>query len=256
LGTLLYDYEEPSYIIKNQDGSSPLFLTCDHASYSLPKRLGDLGVATKVLFSHAGWDIGALQVSERLSEALDAPLLHTRFSRLVIDCNRPLDAFESVPTRIHGHEIPGNQGLTPGQIELRVNELFVPYHKMIEKQLERHIKRKGKVYYLAVHSFTPVLNDQRRPWPIGITYENTSIFASFLINELEKTELKPVGVNEPYPITRDGDYGMHAHGSRENVDAVLIEIRQDLLQEESSADSIIAHLIEILDRFFLASVTL
>ncbi len=246
---LLFDHERPAYTVRNGDGKSRIFLTCDHAFNAVPERLGDLGVSADTLNSHAGWDIGAYEVSTAISDALDAPLVATKFSRLVIDCNRPLDAPESIPPTIHGVTIPGNVTLTADARRRRYDELFFPYHEAITETLSSHIRRKGNMYYLAIHSFTPILNGRRRPWPIGITYENQSSFASYLIEELQNTELRPVGINQPYPVTRDGDYGMHAHGGQRNVDAVLIEIRQDLLREGESIKVITDHLLNILLKF-------
>ena len=59
---------------------------------SIPRRLGDLGVDERARRTHIGWDIGALGVARRLSALLDATLVAQRYSRLVIDCNRILDA--------------------------------------------------------------------------------------------------------------------------------------------------------------------
>ena len=62
-----------------------------------PKALGDLGITDEELSRHIGWDIGGLDAAIELSEALDAPLLASGYSRLVIDCNR----------------WPGGEGSTP-----------------------------------------------------------------------------------------------------------------------------------------------
>ena len=42
---------------------------------------------------------------------------------------------------------------------------------------------------------------------------------------------------------------MHAHGTARDTDAVLIEIRQDLLEREDETKTIIDALVEILGRF-------
>ena len=228
---LLHDYEIPAYTLFCENGRSPIFLTCDHASNRIPQRLGDLGTTEDIRNSHLGWDIGALDVARDLARLLDAPLVASRFSRLVIDCNRPPLSAGSMPAHIHGEDVPGNIDLTERQIAQRINELFTPYHQAINRLLHSHILHKRHVVLLSVHSYTPMLGDVHRPWPIGITYESASRFSDHLVGELGNCLLNPIGINEPYPITPDGDYGMYAHGKANNIDSVLLEIRQDYLQE-------------------------
>ena len=44
---------------------------------------------------------------------LDAPLVLSSYSRLVIDCNRPLRNAESIAEQSGGVPVPGNRGLSP-----------------------------------------------------------------------------------------------------------------------------------------------
>ncbi len=59
--------------------------------------MGTLGLSTDDLTRHIAWDIGAEAVSRGLSQALDAPLLLQRYSRLVYDCNRPPESPDAMP---------------------------------------------------------------------------------------------------------------------------------------------------------------
>src|SRR5579863_8891224 len=86
---------EPVRLV-NPDGRAPLLLVCDHASDAIPRRLGTLGVGPRELVTHIAYDIGAAAVAEGLAAAFDAPLVKAGFSRLVIDCNRVLDAPTSI----------------------------------------------------------------------------------------------------------------------------------------------------------------
>src|ERR1044071_8433562 len=94
--------------VTNPGGSSPFVLTCDHASNFLPAEFGTLGLSAEDLSRHIAWDPGALPVASRMAEALDATLIETRISRLIIDCNRPLDAPDLVPPVSETTIIPGN----------------------------------------------------------------------------------------------------------------------------------------------------
>jgi hypothetical protein len=82
---------EPVRII-NPDGQSPFVLICDHASNAIPQEFGSLGLPAADLDRHIAWDPGAAPVARRMAKALDAVLVESGISRLVVDCNRPADA--------------------------------------------------------------------------------------------------------------------------------------------------------------------
>jgi predicted N-formylglutamate amidohydrolase len=72
-----------------------------------------------------------------LADALDAMLIQQNYSRLVIDCNRPLDAATSILDISEHTPIPGNVGLSQGARAARAREIFWPYHQRIEAELDR-----------------------------------------------------------------------------------------------------------------------
>ena len=66
--------------------------------------LGDLGLPESELTRHIAWDIGIAGVAEMLSKHLDAHLIAQRYSRLVIDCNRPPHVASSIPLHQRSHD--------------------------------------------------------------------------------------------------------------------------------------------------------
>src|SRR6478735_5330001 len=101
--TLLLSLRDPRPVeIVNAVGRSPFVLTCEHAGRAVPERLGDLGVDEADMARHIAWDVGAEGLSRRLSALLDAPLVLQRYSRLVVDCNRPFDAPDCFPEQSDG----------------------------------------------------------------------------------------------------------------------------------------------------------
>ena len=94
--TLLDADEPPPFTVEHADGTSPFFLTADHAGRLLPRRLGDLGVSAAELQRHIAWDIGIAGVSRRLADRLNAFLILQTYSRLVIDCNRSPEVDSSI----------------------------------------------------------------------------------------------------------------------------------------------------------------
>jgi predicted N-formylglutamate amidohydrolase len=125
--TALLSPEDPApVVIDHPQGSSDLFLTCDHAGRRMPGRLGQLGLPDAEMERHIAYDIGARAVAERLADALDATLIRQVYSRLVIDCNRDPSVPSSIPEISESTEIPGNIGLTDDERLARQVEIFLP----------------------------------------------------------------------------------------------------------------------------------
>ena len=116
---LLTQADLPPVLEFNETGSSPFLFTCDHYGRIIPRALGDLGVSESELSRHIAWDIGIAGVAERLSNAMNAHLIAQRYSRLVIDCNRPPEVKSSIPILSEATTIPGNEGLSREMAEAR-----------------------------------------------------------------------------------------------------------------------------------------
>jgi predicted N-formylglutamate amidohydrolase len=102
LKKLLADDEPPAFEVVNTNGASQFVLVCDHASKRVPRCLNNLGLTDEQLDDHIGWDPGAAEVARLLSKNLNAPLVLSGYSRLVIDCNRPLQSVQSIPEQSAG----------------------------------------------------------------------------------------------------------------------------------------------------------
>src|SRR6478672_6914156 len=83
--------EEGPYRHIEGDAGCGLLLLCDHAANALPTAYGSLGLPPHEFHRHIAYDIGAAGVTERIAEALHAPALLARYSRLLIDPNRGAD---------------------------------------------------------------------------------------------------------------------------------------------------------------------
>jgi predicted N-formylglutamate amidohydrolase len=228
----LLDPDEPSPVeLVRPMGGASVVLVCDHASNRVPRRLGTLGLDARQLDEHIAWDPGAACVARHLSEQLDAPLALCGYSRLVIDCNRILQSPQSIAERSAGVDVPGNRGLSPEQRARRVAAIFRPYHDAIERLLEA--RRGMRCALLAIHSFTPVLGTEVRPWHVGVSARGLREVATPLIAELAQGGDLIIGSDQPYPIEDDVDHTLPAHGERRGLPNAMIEIRQDLLRTEA-----------------------
>jgi len=230
----LLDADEASPVeVVGAERSGPFVVLCDHAGRALPRALGNLGVTSAELETHIAWDIGAAGVARRLAQELSAPLFLQRYSRLVIDCNRPLSAPDSIPVRSGGIAIPGNVGLTPAQIEARAQTIFGPYHARISDLLAQ----RSHYLLVTVHSFTPELYGERRPFHAGVLYEQDARLAAPLLALLRQEPGLVVGDNEPYRASAATDYAIIEHGERRGAPYVELEVRQDLLADDAGQAS-------------------
>lgn len=231
--TALLASDEPDPVVDhNPAGRSAYFLTADHYGRLTPRALGDLGVAAPDWDRHIACDIGIAGVATKLSDALGAHLLGQRYSRLVIDCNRPLHAESSIPAISEATRIPGNENLPEQARQLRQHALFVPYHGRIDAALDRRAREQRPTMLIALHSFTPVYHGIARPWHIGTLYEHDTRLAYVLLRELRKETGLVVGDNEPYAVRENSDYTIPMHGARRGLLHTGIEIRQDLIASE------------------------
>lgn len=211
------------FSVINTAGKGTVVLLCDHASNKVPSRLNCLGLSADVLNTHIAWDPGAAFVAKYLSIALDSVLILSGYSRLVIDCNRPLESQELIPEHSAGTYIPGNRKLSLNAKKKRIEEVFLPYHHGIDRLLDEH---NGSTVLISIHSFVPELYGKTRPWPIGIAGYRDDRLAHALWMALCQTNELVVGFNEPYAIEEKFDYSLPIHGGGRGLHCAMIEIRQ------------------------------
>lgn len=243
--TLLGAHEPAAVSVVRPQGSSPVFLTCDHAANRIPEALGTLGLDSVQRTRHIAWDIGAAGVAEHLSALLDATLVMQNYSRLVIDCNRPHDNESLIPRMSEATEIPGNLDLDERARAQRREEIFQPYHDAIGRLLDA--RRERPTVLVAIHSFTPVYLEQTRPWHIGVLYGEDPRVANHLLEHFGAHDTVAVGDNEPYRID-DKDFSIPVHGEARGIPHVLVEIRQDLIEHPAGQREWAEHLLEPLNK--------
>ena len=220
----------------NPRGASPYLLTCEHAGREIPLALGDMGLHDRHRQRHISWDIGAAGLARLLAEALDAPLVLQRYSRLVIDCNRPLAAEDSIPEVSDGTAIPANAGLSGPARRARVEAIHKPYHSQVTTLLDRRAAAGKPTALVAMHSFTPSLEaaPAPRPWDLGLLYnrhERLSRHAHDVL-EVEAGHLK-FTFNEPYCVSDLEDFTIPVHGEKRGLPHMLLEVRNDHIAHEA-----------------------
>ena len=242
----LLDPDEPAPVaIERRDGTSPFIILCDHAGNRLPRALGSLGLADAELGRHIAWDIGAGAVATALAAHLDAVVVHQRYSRLAIDCNRAPEHPDSIAERSEATAIPGNIRLDAAAREARLRAIFAPYHDTIAALLDERQKHGRETIIIAQHSFTPIYHGVARPWEAGMLYDRDPRLAHAL-GDLLKRDGFTVGDNEPYRLSSTSDYTIPVHAERRGLPYVEIELRQDLIAEATGQAEWAARLARLL----------
>ena len=222
--------------ITNRQGAGPYVIVCEHASNYIPARFGTLGLSGSDRVRHIAWDPGALPVARLLADALDGTLVESCLSRLLIDCNRPLDAPDLVPETSERTTVPGNFGLSHKEREARVELSHRPFHDALEAVVAERRADGRECRIVTIHSFTPVYKDIARPWHVGIIHDEDDRLARPLIGGLQAIAGAVVGVNQPYSPADRVYYTLERHARPLGLPCAMIEIRNDEIDDAAAQD--------------------
>lgn len=235
-------------VVENEAGQGNYVILCDHASNRFPAEFGTLGLDSRERQRHIAWDHGALPVAQILSERLDAPLVRSTVSRLILDCNRGLDAPDLIPTISELTTIPGNAAVGEDERKRRISLVHRPFHDAIDALIGRRLRGGIPTAVVSVHSFTPVYKGVGRPWEIGILFDRQHRLADAMIEELRQDPALTVGVNEPYSPADGVYYTLARHADARGLPSAMIEIRNDEIVEAAGQRAWADRLATILDR--------
>lgn len=179
-----------------------IVITCEHGGNYIPREFRYLFTNhEKVLTSHRGWDMGALEVAKYMARHLGAPLSYQRVSRLLVESNRSLSNEELFSQYSKELEKPIKKYV--------LSKYYHPYRNAIEKNISRCIDEGQEVLHLSVHSFTPVLNGVERQVDLGLLCDE-SRWSEMEFCQLWKSQIeqllpnKLTMINVPYNGADDG----------------------------------------------------
>ncbi len=221
-----------------------LVVTCDHASNRVPAEIGNgsLGLPLADMNRHIAYDVGAAGVSRHLGALLQAPVILSRFSRLVVDPNRGEDDPTLFMQLYDGTIIPGNRHLGERDRALRLDRYYHPYHHAVSALLAR---RENPVI-VAVHSFTRQINgNAERPWHVGVLHTADQRLSDPMLLRLRQQPDLCIGDNEPYGGHLVGD-SIDRHATPLGHANVLIELRNDLIRTGAQQENWAARLAPII----------
>lgn len=241
---LLADDEGPAAELLNPHGRSPVILVCEHASNFVPAALDGLGLDDAARVSHAAWDIGALTLARRLNTALDAPLVASRVSRLVYDCNRPPEDAGAVPEKSELIEVPGNRGLGPSELAARTRDVYLPFRNLLSRTIET---RALPMSIVTIHSFTPVYFGKKRDVELGILHDRDDRMARMMMRAAPKHSSLRTALNEPYAAIDGVTHTLREHAIPRGLPNVMIEVRNDLLGDDAGIARVATDLTAMLE---------
>ena len=236
--TVLSERDGPPVEIINPYGESNIVLICEHASNIVPERLDNLGLIDDQLNSHIGWDPGARDLAVRLSEALNAPLVAARFSRLVHDCNRPPRAASAMPHETEVCPVPGNKNISHEERTARAEEIYVPFHLAVSDVLQHKRQIGGDPVVVTIHSFTPVFKGKRRDVEIGFLHAEDDRLSKALEYFTTYGTSYNIKLNRPYAPVDGVLHSIEKHLQDGSFPYAMIEVRNDLLTDEGKHSAI------------------
>jgi predicted N-formylglutamate amidohydrolase len=232
--------------IFNPNGQAPVLIISDHSGREIPSYLNNLGLSDEERRRHIGWDIGTTDMTRRLARQLDAPAVLNHVSRLVIDPNRYPGSPTSIPKVSDGTFIPGNQNVDDEEFKRRIRLSFLPYHRAISRQVARLRRRVGAPVIISMHSFTPTMQKEWRPWEVAVLWSEDNRLARPVLEALRDEDDLCVGDNQPYTGDHPDSYSMQFHAKRPGFPNVSFEVRQDLIGTQERAEAWADRLYKVL----------
>ncbi len=235
--------------VVNPHGGGGFVLVCEHASNHIPAELDGLGLDLETQQSHIAWDPGAKAIAVLMSERLGSPLVASRISRLVYDCNRAPEHPSAILARSELHDVPGNANLSDGARDARVHDVYAPFSNVLAETIE---KVPSDAALVTVHSFTPVYFGKTRDVEIGILHDTDSRLADLMLDSAQQHTRHVIRRNEPYSPKDGVTHTLKLHGIRNGLANVMLEIRSDLIAtadtQRAMADMLSGWLTECLAR--------
>lgn len=200
-----------------------VLVTCEHASQRVPAGYRWPDEDRWLRDTHWAYDIGALEMARDLAAALGAPEVSSRYSRLLVDPNRPEDSPTLFRDRAEGKPVVMNtEELDEAERARRVEELLRPYHAALDAAVaESHAE-----LLVSMHSFTRVYEGKVRELEIGVLFTEDEGIASRVADALSARF--EVALNEPYSGHDGLMYSVDRHARAHGRRAIELEVRQDL----------------------------
>jgi predicted N-formylglutamate amidohydrolase len=236
---LIVDYRDP------QNPNNKIVLTCEHATNDLPEGMS-WSQSDQEHFANEHWgsDLGALEMAKHLASELKCVLLHSRYSRLLLDVNRTLSSTTLFRHKGDKRIVELNEDLTPEEEYRRIVQYHVGYHAAM-REIQKKINPK---YVFSIHSFTPVYEGENRSVEIGLLVSHPHHMENLARKFFDDIGRKgyQVGWDEPYD-GKTGSVGIETlirANDPFDKEGFEFEFRNDIIRDEARAPQIKKDMVE------------
>ena len=140
-----------------------VMLTCEHANGSLPRPYVWPDADKWIEQTHWSYDPGASECADELLRLLGGVAVYSCYSRLLVDCNRPLGSDSLFRNNADGGPVELNMHMTQNDVDHRLMNYWLPFHVA----LGRVANIWNPSLILSVNSFSPVYETSVRDFDIG-----------------------------------------------------------------------------------------
>jgi len=147
-------------------GKVPLLITCEHATNHLPDGFSwSPHDSQHIKDTHWAYDPGARDFALELAQNLSASCLLTKYSRLLVDCNRHPAALTLCRQSGDGVEVEFNRGVEVGGEEhmRRIKNWYLDYHLALGSADAMSFEG-----IFSIHTFNPTYEGVKREFEIGV----------------------------------------------------------------------------------------
>tara|TARA_B110000014_G_C19884941_1_gene457962 strand:- start:241 stop:765 length:525 start_codon:yes stop_codon:yes gene_type:complete len=113
----------------------------------------------------------------------------------------------------------------------RINNYYNVYHNKISEIIDRSLKKNIFPAIVSIHSFTPLFGGNKRSTELGILWDSDNRLPDIFFSYFNKNYKDIIiGNNKPYTGRMKNDT-LYRHGTKQGLANILIEIRQDLIND-------------------------
>lgn len=240
--------EHEAFAVHTFGERAGVVLTCEHASERLP---GSFAAETSFAWpeadqwlrgTHWALDLGAEAIALEHAEAIGARLVRARFSRLLVDANRPLDSETLFRGVAEGRTIEMNRAIPARERDARIGLLYEPFHAAVDRAVEAS---DAAEIVFAVHTFTPLYEGQPRKVEVGVLFDHEEALADRVLRGLLLAgfDARP---NEPWSGKDGLVHVAGRHAARHARRALELEVRQDLAVDPAFRARLVPILADLL----------
>ena len=229
-------------------GIAPLLVSLPHDGSAIPQALQARMVERARIAPDTDWHVARLYAVAR---DLGASILRPKYSRYVVDLNRPPDDVSLYPGQNTTGLCPAvqftgepvyleGQAPDPAEVEQRVDLYWRPYHAALQDELQRLRAEHGRVVLWEGHtirgSALPFLFEGRLP-DLNLGTSGGASCAPALQAKLEAV----LGAQDEFDWVANGRFKggyitRHYAAPAEGIDAVQLEMSQRLYMDEDTFD--------------------